>query len=170
MKIYQIIIGKLPEYLEACVRSVERFCERSNHEYTVITETPSDLEDIPDGSASEYSKNRLIKDWITLDLLSSESGVMVIDWDIFLYTDFVFSPVGYPSFSTCPIDCMLYNSNRVEDFNRIRLLAGSKASVKPGTLLVGNAIRNYLTDNKKFIYHEFDQKCYMHLDNCRLSQ
>jgi hypothetical protein len=169
MKIYQIIIGEIPEYLVACVESVKSWCKRSGNEYKQIATIPDHLNCVPD-TVTTYFRNRLIKDWVVLDLLSSEPETIVIDWDIFLYSQFSFVPGKYPAFAGWPMDCMMYNSNNTSVFLKMKELTGDIKSVQPGELLLSKVISLYRQENPSFKYVNFNNKQYKHLDNCRLEQ
>ncbi len=169
MKIYQVIIGELPEYLVACVESVIAYCDRSKNEYIRITEIPEKLSLIP-SEPNEYFRNRLIKDWIVLDLLSSEPEIMVVDWDIYLYSNFYFLAQRYPAFATWPMDCMMYNADKILAFDRMKKLAGDVTNTKPGHLLLADVIAKYRNEIRDFRYTNFDNNQYKHIDNCRLMQ
>lgn len=168
MVVYQIILGKVPWYLKACISSVKAFTGRVGCEYRVITEIPCHLSVVP-FAIDEYYRYRIIKDWITLELLSKTSQTFVCDWDIDLDNTFTFNANSkYPIMSRSPIDCMVYNGQDTVSFNRIKQLAGDPAAIKPGILLTANAIRLYRDENPKFKFLEFDYETYKHLDNCRL--
>lgn len=173
MKVFQIIIGGIPEYLESCVQSVENYCKRMQCHYCQVTEIPDYYQKVPTGVSTEYFRNRLIKDWICLDLLANEPDTMIIDWDIFLNSkknQFSFVPGRYPAFAVNPMDCMMYNATDVGSFKKIRQLAGRIDLVMPGELLPAKSIRLFMNEKPDFKYTNFDNNQYKHIDNCRLMQ
>lgn len=178
IKVYQIILGEIPEYLVACVESVKRWCERAGNKYNQISTIPERLSWVP-GITTGYFRNRLIKDWLVLDLLSCEENIMVVDWDIFLYSahcvsinqeSFSFLPNQYPTFAGSPMDCMMYNAGNITAFHRMREFAGDIKTVQPGELLLAKVIRLYIQENPSFKNASFNHKQYKHLCNCHLVQ
>lgn len=169
MKIYQVILGNIPEYLEACIKSVEIFSSKFRYDLVQIKNIDDKYKIVPkwkDSQNSEYFYNRIVKDWISLDILSSEKNVLFIDWDIYLYKDFKFIGGKLPVLSTYPFDCMMYNGEDLESFKKIKELAGNMEDLKPGQLPLHIGFGKY----NNFKYKEFDNKTYKHLTNSLMVQ
>lgn len=169
IKVYQVLLGKIPEYLVSCIKSVESFCTRSEFEYVPVTEIPDDLRCVPNWG-SEFFRLRLIKDWISLQILSSQCNVLFIDWDIYLYESFEFSYKSLPVFASYPMECMMFNSECIDLFKRFYELAGDPSKIIPGELLLSKVINKHILEKPDFKYLNFKNETFMHLDNCRLAQ
>lgn len=164
MVIYQIAIGRIPEYLEHCTRSVSDYAKRNGYDLSVITEIPEQYKDTPSWPTShnsEYFRNRLIKDFITFDLLTTMRRVLIVDWDVYLYRKFSFDAGRMPVFAVFPFDCIMYNGDDLDSFVKMRDVVGDLSKLKPGALTLNIGFAKYNT----FKYKNFNQDLYHHFLN-----
>lgn len=169
---YQVILGDLPEYLSACVESVARFADKCKCELIQIKNADEKYDCVPrwqDTKNAEYFRNRIIKDWISLDVLSTEKQSLFIDWDIYLnsnHNQFV-APFGkLPMLAPFPFDCMMYNGDDLESFKKIKELAGSMTNLIPGQWPLHIGFGKY----NSFKFREFDNKTFTHLAHSLIVQ
>lgn len=171
MKIYQILLGEVPEYLQHCVDSVVKFSEKNNYEYQTIREIPSwcnKLQKENSRYCDKFYLYRSVSEWIRFDLLSSENNILIPDWDIFLKNDFNQSFGDTPILCDHPIECMVYNGNKKDDFKKMLNSIGDRADIKAGDIYLARGIQKYIDTNKDFNFGIFNNFHYKHLDNCRL--
>lgn len=167
MKIYQVILGVLPEYLNACVESVVIFADKYKYELIQIKSADEQYDCVPhwqDTKNAEYFRNRIIKDWISLDILSTEKQSLFIDWDIYLNSKknpFIAPEGKLPILSPFPFDSMMFNGDDLESFKKIKEYAGNISDLKPGQWPLHIGFGKY----NSFKYKEFDNKTFKHLAN-----
>jgi hypothetical protein len=93
-KVLQIIMGQVPEHLQACVDSVKAFAARKHVDYVVLDK--SDLNYNIEHSRfkernkdhDEYLINRLASEFMRVKYLAENPETLYVDWDIFLYKGF----------------------------------------------------------------------------------
>lgn len=164
MSIYQILIGQVPEFLEGCVKSVADFAARSGNKLNVIKEIPKQYETTlkwKDSQYSDYYRNRLIKDFITFDLLITEPRILIVDWDVHLCRNFSFDAGSLPIFADFPFDCMIYNGDDLSHFIKMKEAVGDLSALKPGALTLNIGFGKY----HDFIYKNFNRQFYHHFFN-----
>jgi hypothetical protein len=171
MKIYQILLGDVPEYLQYCVDSVIDFSNKNNILYEAITEIPSWCEELMLNQkryCDKFYLYRSVSEWIRFDLLSSENTILIPDWDIYLNKNFSPDFGDLPIFCDHPIECMIYNGNKKDDFKKMLNSIGDRSDIKSGDIYLARGIQKYIDTNIDFKYTIFDNFQYKHLDNCRL--
>jgi len=160
--IIQIIFGKIPLHLQACVNSVIDYAMVNGLQYKQITSYKDYFEEpIFNSKLSQFLWYRHVSDFVRTKLLSIEARTLYIDWDVFLYPDFKITVPEKLAFGKDPIDCILYNGDELEPFNHIHNLI-EKPSFNP-TYNLSNILRGYV---KKNLTNTFEGH-YLHLDNCR---
>jgi hypothetical protein len=161
MRIVQVIIGKIPEYLTSCVNSVVNFSKINNFDYIRL-----------DGSEfieqfSDYKKiffwRRHVSDWIRTKELSINKHTLYVDWDVFLYPDFKIKDKNKACFGRRDsIDCIFYNGNELNIFKNIHEKIEQPSCAKNYNL--SRLIREYCDENANYQIFEGH---YVHIDNCR---
>ena len=121
MIIAQIMFGNIPEHLKYCVESVINYAKRNNVDYEQIL-TISDGYTIPNNLSDKqkYKYISEIADRIKLNLLSKDQYSLIIDWDIYLYSNFDFKFGDEPVFFDHPPESMIYNGSNTELFQEIK--------------------------------------------------
>jgi len=161
--ILQIIFGKVPLHLEACIASVRTYAEMNDIGYYLVMK-PDNFFKIPkfDSALTRFLWMRHASDWIRTRILSETPYTLYIDWDIFLYPDFKIPDPEKMAFgkNSC-IDAILYNGNQCNEFKAIH-----KRIEEPNCddrYNLSKSLMVYATLNKieRFTGH------YCHLDNCR---
>jgi hypothetical protein len=111
MKVFQIIIGELPEPLVSAVASVKTWADRHGYEYIQVTEVPLQYKDMPN--------IRVISNYMRVDLLAEESNRIYMDWDVVLQDDFNLE-LGDKILVDKMGDQVMYNANHCEEFKKMR--------------------------------------------------
>ena len=161
--ILQIIFGKVPLHLEACIASVRTYAEMNDIGYYLVMK-PDNFFEVPkfDSALTRFLWMRHASDWIRTRILSETPYTLYVDWDIFLYPDFKIPNVEKMAFgkNSC-IDAILYNGNQCKEFVVIH-----EKIEKPNTndhYGLSKALMAYSKDHK---IETFAGR-YCHMDNCR---
>jgi hypothetical protein len=164
MRIIQILFGKIPGHLQACVDSIISYAQINGFEYSQITSIPLHFTEPEFKSPKEkFLWRRHISDWTRTKELSTIPHTFYVDWDVFLYTDFLIKDLNKPCFGWGDTtDCLMYNGDNLEIFkefnNRIET-----PSVFPEYNL-SRLIDSYCSKHPD--YQRYQGHC-CHLDNCR---
>lgn len=111
IKVYQIIIGELPEPLTPCTESVKAFASMKGYEYVQITKIPEQYKDMPD--------IRVVSNYMRVDLLCNDSDAIYFDWDVMLFDKFDLTLGDSPLFNRMG-DNIMYSGD-MEFWKKIRL-------------------------------------------------
>lgn len=144
MRIVQIIFGEIPEHLVPCISSVKKYARKKGIGYSIVSEIPLSFGVPPEHK--KYAWYRCLSEHIKIDLLSTEKKVLVLDWDIYLYSGFDFD-WNKPHLYNHPPECMIYNGDDLETF---RVIKGyMPADVMAERLDLMKAILRYQSDTGK---------------------
>lgn len=80
MRVYQIIIGNIPEGLQEAVASVKAWASKQGYEYIQISEIADKYKGMPN--------IRVISNYMRIDILTSEEQCIYFDWDVVLSEEF----------------------------------------------------------------------------------
>lgn len=158
MKIVQIIIGQLPEHLKYCVESIMRYSDRHNILYEQVFKLP-DCYIIP----NDYKLLCETIDRYKIDIWCTEPQTLVVDWDIFIYSDFDFDWGNDIVFFNHPPECMGYNGNNLELFQKIKSNLGNIEIKKFPPQLMTQIIKMEMNQGCNF--KTFDKNKVKHWNN-----
>ena len=164
MRIIQIFFGQIPGHLQACVSSVISYAQTNNFEYGQITRIPSRFKEPQFKSPKEkFLWRRHISDWVRTKELSVTAGTFYVDWDVYIYPDFIIKDLTRPCFGRGETtDCLMYNGNALEIFKEFNSEIETP-SVLP-TYNLSRLIDEYCGKNPG--QQTYEGHC-CHLDNCR---
>ena len=165
-QVLQIILGKVPEHLVACVQSVKNFAERKKVDYVCIAsindvyQIQSSQFVVIDTELDQYLKNRLLSEFIRTKYLSENPETLYVDWDIFLNSNF--TVLEQETFGS-EADALIYNS---QNNNRYKLIYDKikNQSIKAGTCILAQYLWP-LVEIKTT--NQFNEKQYRHFFECR---
>jgi len=119
-QVLQIILGGLPEHLSFCVDSVKSFAKKSNVSYLCIDNVEDDYivrEAIgPHQPSNVYLQLRTYSDLMRLKILSTQPETLYVDWDVYLYNDFVIPEEETFAF---PPECVIYNGLNTDRYRNL---------------------------------------------------
>jgi len=105
IRVYQIVIGSIPEEIQGCIDTVKAWCKRNDYNYTLITEISKKYKNLPIRIASDYMR---------IDFLQ-EPFRAYVDWDIEIKRDILLG--NDPAIAG---DFLLYNGNETDLFKKIK--------------------------------------------------
>lgn len=168
MVIVQVIKDNIvPVHLKSYVDSAKDFAEKNKYEYIVHSDFDSEKYPVrvvksTHDFSDQYLHTRTLSEIIRLKYLSTIKNVLYVDFDVYLYDNFIIPPVE--SICRNDIDCMIYNGDNTDRYKKI-LDGVMKKEWKTGDMLLSQAFVNepdFKTINK------FDKNSYIHITNCNL--
>lgn len=136
MKIIQLVYNTIPQDIIECMSTVKKYADTNNFEYEVITEIPQEYKGI--------ENLRVISNYHRVDLLTTRSDIIFIDWDVKLKSEFVLECKDYPMFNSTG-DVIMYSGD-VKFWKKIRMFMGNINDHKYELNIIFTALRINIID------------------------